>query len=520
MTQHCQTMSTHVFSDLLRPACDALVDGITDVIEVYNDSLDHTGFGLIAKTKGDYTIRGVKKADGKYPLAVSIGVNDSNADRLTYGKAIMNFEGPTCRFANMTLRGAQVSDANGGNGAGVRINPGVVAFYGNNFKCVDNQNGILTNTPTGDIVLEDVVLDHNGYGRQGYTHNIYAGDANTLTMRRCTVTNSQFGHDLKSRARTTKLYQVHCEGSDNGRELDLSNGGILYAENCNFIKHDNAAQNNLIHLAPEGVTGGRPEKYEFVNCLFQIDIPNQGRGLQLINNGGGVECVLTDPLFKVGGATLSDAEAAPFLIGNVRIVQTGGQKGPKLPVGCFSDIVTPGATTASPSPDVAPVPAATPPAPAPAAPAPTPTNPAPTPAPTSPLQAPVVSGGWTKVGMEGDRYSGKAGQQLRYGANGAFVTRVLAADETFVISNAYFGSDPTPGVVKEMDVMGGAGVAPTAPAPMPAPAPAPVAAPVPMPAPAPAAAPAGTIDQGNFNAAVIAGMIAELSALGYTVTKK
>ena len=450
MTQIAKVISTGTYYDTTRMACEAMADGVTDVVEVYNDSLDHTGFGLIAKSSGDYTVRGVKKADGHYPLAVSIGLNDDNVDRLVYSKAIFNFEGPVCRFQNMTLRGAQISDGNGANGAGIRINPGVTAFYGNNFRCIDNQNGVLTNTPHGIIVLEDVVLDKNGYGRNGYTHNIYAGDALSLTMRRCTVTHSPHGHDVKSRAKETYLEQVHCEGSDEGRELDLSNGGILQAINCNFIKRSNAAQNNLIHIGPEGVTDGRPEKYDFTNCLFQIDIP-YGRALQFINNQGNVECVLTDPLFSMNGAEITDAEAAPLLVGNIRIVQTGGKRGPLLPVGCHSDIVDPTAATPVPSPDVphpaTPVPT-TPPAPAPA-PAPVP-GPIPTPPPTT---------SWTFLGNEGAAVHVPVGSALRYGASSLYVYKT-AVDASFTVSNEYFGSDPAPGVVKTCDFATAASVIP------------------------------------------------------------
>lgn len=478
----------------VRAACDAMPDNAVDTVLITTSVIGGAGFGLVAKNSGTYSIEGVKQADGSYPIIINLGVNGDGADRLTYGKAIFNFEGGNSLFRNLTARGAEVSASNGGNGAGFRVNATCPKNTGSNFMSIGNQNGLLTDgSPAQELFYSDYVLDKNGFGREGYTHNVYIGMCKQVTFLRGEHTNCQHGHDLKSRALKTIVRQTRCEGSAEGRELDLSNGGIWESSHSEYIKHADAAQNNLCHIAPEGIPDNRPEKYTSANDLFQIDIEPNGRGLQFINNEGRVECVLTDPKFVLGGKVLTDDEARPYLIGNIRIVDTGGPRGPLLPVGCAGDIKA-GGTAPAPVEQPAPIPA---PAPAPAPP------PIPAPAPV-PAPAPAADT-WVQIGSEGDTLTVDAGTTVRYGANGAYVTRVVSG--AFTASNEFFGNDPAVGVRKTVEKLASASV----------PAPAPAPDPVPTPAPATPATPATVSPLAE---AILAGCKAVLEASGYTVTKK
>lgn len=370
---------------------------------------------------------------------------------------------------------------NGGNGAGYRVNASCPRNSGSNFQAIGNQDGLLTDgTADQELFYSDYVLDKNGFGREGYTHNAYVGLCKKVTFLRGEHTNSPHGHDMKSRSLHTVVQQTRCEGSVEGRELDLSNGGIWESSNSEYIKHADAIQNNVIHIAPEGIPDSRPEQYTSTNDLFSIDIP-YGRGLQFIQNDGNVECVLTDPKFVHQGVEISDADAAKFFTGKslVRIVLTGGPRGPLLPVGCAGDIKAGGT---APAPIEQPAPA-------------------PTPAP-APVPAPVPAAGTgIQIGGEGDALTVDAGTTVRYGANGAYLTTNVSGPIT--ASNEFFGNDPSVGVRKTVEKL----VATTTPASISTPAPVLVV---------PSLAPAAT----GLDAALVAGATAMLNVMGYTVTKK
>jgi hypothetical protein len=67
---------------------------------------------------------------------------------------------------------------------------------------------------------------------------------------------------------------------------------------------------------------------------------------------------------------------------------------------------------------------------------------------------------FTKVANEGDVISVPAGTTVRYGFGSNFSAPItFQAATTFTATNAFFGGDPFPGQVKEVDVLGsGAGV--------------------------------------------------------------
>ena len=440
----------------VRDASAAVAEGAVAVVEVLDSVIGGGGFGLVRNLAGSTTFVGVKGSDGKYPTIASLGQvssgDSSNPDRLIFTKAIYNFE-TAGGLENLTLRGAEINANDGNNAAAIRINSGVSHFLGRNFRCIGNQNGILTGGDSEQVLeFEDYVLDDNGFGRNGYTHNAYFGESKSVTCRRGEHLNCRFGHDFKSRSLHTTMEQMRIEGSHEGRAFDMSNGGIWTSSNSAYIKHADATQNNLIHIAAEGIPDGRPERYESTNDLFQIDIPNEGRALQFINNGGTVECVLTDPLFKLGGNTITADEARPFLIGNIRVVFTGGPLGPTKPYGCAGDIRGDG-TGSAPAPVVTPAPV-----------------PAPAPAP-----APADSA-WVRIGNENDTITINPTDVIRYGAMGLFVQRV-AGVTSFVANNTFFGSDPILGAAKYVEKQ----VLVAIPVPAPVPAPVPVLTPAPTP---------------------------------------
>lgn len=467
-------------------AVGALVAGSDrQQIDILTSALGNAAFGAVSPgADATVVINGVAAADGSIPELMALGT----FMRLAWGKAIIDIESAKdVTVQNLVLSNAAV--ANDSNGAAIRLNGNSETVRVKNIVARNNEDGILGGT-TKLLTIEDSLFDNNGQAsnasRQGYSHNLYL-DGQRAEIRRTTAQNSEYGHDLKSRCKETIVEQAVCSGSKQGRALDLSNGGVWESSHSIYAKPASAIQNNLVHLAAEGVNDGRAEKYTSTNDLFQIDIQPEGRALQFICNDGNVECVLTDPKFLLGGVEISDDEAAKYFAGKspVRIVLTGQPRGPQLPSG------RQGA-----------VPKAIPQAGAAADPAPTAATPAPAPTPaTSPSTTPA--GSWVHLANEGDPATVAPNTTVRYGLPGLWVTKVLSG--SFQISNDTFGSDPAYGSAKIAEVWVPAG-ADTAP---PAATPAPVATPTTADAP-------GTV---NVGTALAIGAKAFLEALGYTVTK-
>ena len=89
-----------------------------------------------------------------------------------------------------------------------------------------------------------------------------------------------------------------------------------------------------------------------------------------------------------------------------------------------------------------------------------------------------TTGTWNAIGNEWDTLNVPTNSTVRYGANGAYVQRVVSG--TFRATNDFFGSDPAPGVYKRVELLGASQAAAAS-----------VAAPAAAPAASPAAAPAG-----------------------------
>ena len=100
------------------------------------------------------------------------------------GKGIFVFETPGTTdnpyIENIVFDGAQISDGNGANGAGIRFQANNITV--NNCKFINCQNGILEgngSVTTSNIVIQNCEFENNGYqlpndpSHSGYEHNIY-----------------------------------------------------------------------------------------------------------------------------------------------------------------------------------------------------------------------------------------------------------------------------------------------------------------------------------------------------------
>ena len=176
------------------------------------------------------------------------------------GKGIFVFETPgTCDnpyLENIVFDGAQVSDANGGNGAGIRFQANNITV--NKCKFMNCQNGILegnASVTTSNVIIKNTEFFNNGYQLQndptysGYEHNIYiSASADTLLVSNCYFHHPRGqGNSLKTRAqRSYILYNmIDEEATGYGSwEINIAQGGL------------NVIIGNIIIQGPAGANHG------------------------------------------------------------------------------------------------------------------------------------------------------------------------------------------------------------------------------------------------------------------------
>ena len=158
------------------------------------------------------------------------------------GKGIFVFELPGTSdnpyIENIVFDGAQVSDANGANGAGIRYQSLNITV--NNCKFVNCQNGILEGNgsiTTSNVIIQNSEFLNNGYQLQndptysGYEHNIYiSASADTLVVKNCYFHHPRGqANSLKTRAqRSYILYNLIDEETTGygSYELNIAQGGL------------------------------------------------------------------------------------------------------------------------------------------------------------------------------------------------------------------------------------------------------------------------------------------------------
>jgi hypothetical protein len=196
-------------------------------------------------------------------IGLGTGVNRTilqYAGDIPNGKGIFVFETPgTCDnpyLENIVFDGAQISDADGGNGAGIRFQANNLTVYG--CKFMNCQNGILEgngSVSSSNVIIMNSEFQNNGYQLQndptfsGYQHHIYIGaSADTLMVMNCYFHHPRGqANSLKTRAqRSFILYNfIDEEPSGYGSwEINIAQGGM------------NIIMGNIIVQGPAGANHG------------------------------------------------------------------------------------------------------------------------------------------------------------------------------------------------------------------------------------------------------------------------
>lgn len=159
--------------------------------------------------------------------------------RSASGKAIWVVRGADTTIDSIAFHGAQVPDH---NGAGIRAEhtSGELRVLRSGFY--DNQNGLLSAAGPVRITIEGSEFARSDTGTlAALGHNLYIGRIDQLTVRTSFFHQAVRGHNLKSRARVSRVDNSHFMDGPTGRSsylLDFPDGGQV------------TLRGNLLHKGP------------------------------------------------------------------------------------------------------------------------------------------------------------------------------------------------------------------------------------------------------------------------------
>lgn len=168
------------------------------------------------------------------------------------GKGIWVVSGSNITIDNIEFRNAAVPDL---NGAGIRAEHGGWLRI-RNSGFFDNENGILTSAGAMSLVIEGSEFARNGRG-DGYTHNLYVGQIDRLTVSASYFHEAKVGHNLKSRARESLIENSYLMDGPTGTAsyvADFPNGGRVVMRGNLLHKGPNAQNPSAISFGAEGLT--------------------------------------------------------------------------------------------------------------------------------------------------------------------------------------------------------------------------------------------------------------------------
>jgi hypothetical protein len=166
-------------------------------------------------------------------------------------------------ISGLTFQNASISNANGGNGAGIRYVAGDLVVRDSRF--IGNQDGILA-TPnllgTGTLTVANSFFSFNGQPTgplAGFEHAIYAGYLSVLTVTDSVFEGTQAGHDIKSRAATSIVTGNTLDDGVSGTTsyaADFANGGAVTFTGNTVTQGANTENGSMIAYGAEGLGAG------------------------------------------------------------------------------------------------------------------------------------------------------------------------------------------------------------------------------------------------------------------------
>ena len=194
---------------------------------------------------------------------------------------------------NLAFSGSAVADADGGNGAGIRYEGGQMVLVNDSF--IGNQDGLLA-VPVLGYAVNTITIDHslfsaNGSGT-GYTHNLYVGAVDKLTVTGSIFEKAIVGHEFKSRAIVNDIENnIFRDGptATASYDIDLPNGGQALIKNNLIEKGPMAENNSAIHYGGEGI----PYAGSSLTIAGNILVNDKGAGATAVLNQTGISVAIT-----------------------------------------------------------------------------------------------------------------------------------------------------------------------------------------------------------------------------------
>jgi hypothetical protein len=168
----------------------------------------------------------------------------------------------------LTFTGAHISNALGGNGAGIRdqnTGPGAHLMV-QNSTFSGNQEGILTgDDPDEVITIINSRFVNNGNPNIAYfQHALYVNSAYSLTITDSLFCGQLIGHDIKSRAQITmvennQLYDgaansdLNCRAGSSSLAIDVPNGGAASISGNQIIQGSTSQNYKMVDYGEEGL---------------------------------------------------------------------------------------------------------------------------------------------------------------------------------------------------------------------------------------------------------------------------
>lgn len=179
------------------------------------------------------------------------------------GKAIWVIQGDRNKVERIEFSECVVPDH---NGAGIRLEGLGLTVLHCHFH--HNEMGILCGEYHPCTVrIEHTEFDHHGYG-DGYSHNVYIGNVDSLIFRYNYSHHGFIGHELKSRAWVNVIEYNRLSNEADGeasREIDLPDGGQAYIIG-NVIQQGPQGQNsNMVGFGMESLSNPGPQELYAVN---------------------------------------------------------------------------------------------------------------------------------------------------------------------------------------------------------------------------------------------------------------
>lgn len=212
----------------------------------------------IAIYPGEYFDCAVWKANNLVVEGVASPEQVVITDKSCQGKALFITAGNGITIRNLTLTRARVPDD---NGAGIRAEGRNLVVE--RVRFINNQNGIMSGTAGGSMIIRNSVFEGNGACLSSCAHGVYVDALDLLRIEGSQFIGTKRGHHIKSRALRTEVIGCTIKDGPEGTAsyaIEIPNGGSVVIRG-NTIEKGPKAENHsgAIVIGAEGVTRPTPE---------------------------------------------------------------------------------------------------------------------------------------------------------------------------------------------------------------------------------------------------------------------